>query len=70
MLEIPFRVLFHLPVVTARISGENGKDYRLATYDFDHFADEPVDGLLGFDVIGEMRLEIDGPARLLRMCDE
>lgn len=39
----------------------------VAAYDFDHFSRYGIQGLLGWDVIKKLHLELDGPAGVLKV---
>lgn len=39
----------------------------VGVYDFENFAQYGIDGLLGFDVIKQLHLEMDGPKGMLRI---
>jgi hypothetical protein len=50
---------------TLSVLGLRARDLLVAIYDFENFGRYQIDGLLGFDVIRQVRLELDGPAGLL-----
>jgi hypothetical protein len=50
---------------TLSVLGLRFRDLLIAVYDFENFGRYQIDGLLGFDVIRRLRLELDGPAGLL-----
>ena len=41
----------------------------VAAYDFDHFARYGIQGLLGWDIIKQLHLELDGPAGVLKVFE-
>jgi hypothetical protein len=47
------------------VLGLRFENHPIAVYDFDNFRQHAIDGLLGFDVIKQIRLELDGPAAVL-----
>ena len=47
------------------VFGREFQDVPVLGYDFENFPE--IDGLLGFDVIKQLHLEMDGPAGLLRI---
>jgi hypothetical protein len=47
------------------VLGLRFRDLLVAVYDFENLGRYQIDGLLGFDVISQLRLELDGPAGLL-----
>ena len=47
--------------------GKNFEDVQIGVYDFDNFAQYGFDGLLGFDVIKQLHLEMDGPKGVLKV---
>ncbi len=47
--------------------GKNFEDVQIGVYDFDNFAQYGIDGLLGFDVIKQLHLEMDGPKGVLKV---
>jgi predicted aspartyl protease len=49
------------------VFGVEFDDLPVLVYDFDNFKDEGIDGLLGFDVIKQLHLELDGPNGLLKV---
>jgi hypothetical protein len=49
---------------TLSVLGLRFRDLPIAVYDFENFGRYQIDGLLGFDVIRWLRLELDGTAGL------
>lgn len=41
----------------------------VAAYDFDNLESLGIDGLLGFDIIKQMHIELDGPKGVLKVFD-
>ena len=51
------------------VFGVNFENLPVLVYDFDNFKEDGIDGLLGFDVIKEMDLELKGKGGLLVVRD-
>ena len=49
------------------VFGKTFEQTPIGVYDFDHFERIGLHGLLGWDVIRRLRLEMDGPAGILRV---
>jgi len=49
------------------VFGKEFLDTPIGVYDFDHFEQIGLHGLLGWDVIRQLRLEMDGPEGILRV---
>ena len=49
------------------VFGKSFPSIPVGVYDFDNFARYGIDGLLGFDVIKQLHLEMDGPSGVLRI---
>jgi len=47
--------------------GKNVSDLSVGAYDFDNFSKYGIDGLLGWDVISKLHLEMEGPAGILKV---
>lgn len=54
-----------LQIKNLEVFGVAFNDLIVAAYDFDHLADSGIDGLLGFDLIQQFHLEMDGPNGVL-----
>ena len=58
----PMQAGYALTLANLNTLGKNFNEIVVGVYDFDNFADMPIDGLLGFDVIKQLHLEMNGPA--------
>lgn len=56
-----------LTIQNLTVLGSNFQNIRVGAFDFDNFALDGIDGLLGFDVIKQLHLEMDGPKGILRV---
>ena len=63
----PMQEGYTLELKRLTVFGLNFEGIKVAVYDFDNLTEMKVDGLLGWDLIKEMRLELDGPAGELRV---
>lgn len=54
-------------VTELKLFGLSFSGTEIGAYDFDNFAHYGIDGLLGFDVIKQLRFELDGPEGLLKI---
>ena len=50
-----------------KVFGKQFKDIAIGVYDFDNFDQYGIDGLLGFDVIKQLHLEMNGPDGILKI---
>jgi len=50
-----------------QLFGMSFSNMEIGAHDFDQFAKYEIDGLLGFDVIKQLRFELDGPEGLLKI---
>ena len=58
---------FAIRVKKLSLFGMTFSELAIAAYDFDNFSQYGIDGLLGFDVIKRLHLEMDGPAGILKI---
>jgi predicted aspartyl protease len=49
------------------VFGVDFQDLPVLVYDFDNFKEQGIDGLLGFDVIKQLHVEMDGPQGVLKV---
>ena len=49
------------------VLGKRFENFPIAGYDMSRLARHGIDGLLGFDVISQLHLEVDGPEGVLRI---
>ena len=56
-----------VPVKSLVLFGIQFPTHQVAVYDFDNFAKHGIDGLLGFDVIKQLHLEMIGPEGSLKI---
>jgi len=56
-----------LPTESFTIFGLIFKNLKVGAFDFDNFAAYDIDGLLGFDIIKQLHLEMNGPQGELRI---
>lgn len=49
------------------VLGERFDNFPLAAFDFSEWVKEGIDGLLGFDIIQQFHVEMDGPGRVLKV---
>ena len=54
-------------VLDFKLFGISFPEMEVGAHDFDQFAKYEIDGLLGFEVIKQLRFEIDGPEGLLKI---
>lgn len=54
-------------LLSLRTLGKEFSSISVAAFDFENFSEEGLQGLLGWDVIREMNLEMEGKAKLLRV---
>lgn len=57
----PMQTGFSLHIAKLTVLGRQFHMPLVASYDYDNFADANIHGLLGFDLIKEFHLEMDGP---------
>ncbi len=50
-----------------QLFGISFENMEIGAHDFDQFSKYEIDGLLGFDVIKQLRFELDGPEGLLKI---
>ena len=50
-----------------RIFGQQFENISVGVYDFDNFDKYGIDGLLGFDLIKQLHLEMNGPKGILKI---
>ena len=58
---------FLLGIKEFQLFGMSFTDMDLAVHDFSKFSRYGIDGLLGFDVIKQLRFELDGPEGMLKI---
>jgi hypothetical protein len=56
-----------LEMKALRFFGKKAKLVTVGAFDFDHFAHFGAHGVLGFDVIKQLHLEMDGPKGVLKV---
>jgi len=56
-----------LSVKELQLFGKPFTEMDVAAHDFSKFSRYGIDGLLGFDVIKQLRFELDGPEGLLKI---
>lgn len=49
------------------VFGRSFSELTVGVYDFDNFVQYGIDGLLGWDVIKQFHLEMDGPKGVLKI---
>lgn len=57
----PIQEGYSLILQQIRVLGKTFNDIDVGAFDFDYLNDDGIDGLLGFDVIREFHLEMNGP---------
>jgi len=50
-----------------KVFGKVFADVEIGVYDFDNFSQFGIDGLLGWNVIRQFHLEMDGPEGILKI---
>lgn len=56
-----------LSIRKLQLFGKSFPDMEVAAHDFSKFSRYGIDGLLGFDIIKQLRFELDGPKGLLKV---
>ena len=58
---------FLLKIQELQLFGISFANMNVAAHDFGHFSRYGIDGLLGFDVIKQLKFKLDGPEGLLKI---
>ena len=66
----PIQTGYSLNLSRLLVLGTKFESVKVAAYDFDFAADFSADGLLGFDLIKQFHLEMNGPKGLLSIYGE
>ncbi len=56
----PLQTGYRISLDRLRVLGSNHDNSKIAVYDFDNFTDYRIDGLLGFDIIRTLHIELNG----------
>lgn len=58
---------FILSIKELQVFGKPFTELDIAAHDFSRFSRHGIDGLLGFDVIKQLRFELDGPQGIIKL---